>query len=135
MFYIQFLKHFIEKMSEWLISSILVSNVSELLRSLTKNERLRQVAQRKWAIMSESLSSLTKNERIAQVAHQKWANEWIAHFFEQIAHSLIFGQKTSNSLGNPMSEFPALLMRYQWYSFALAIVRVWWLKSPHQIQL
>ena len=47
-------------------------------------------------------------ERIAQVTHQKWANEWIAHFFEQIAHSLIFGQKTSDLLGNQMSEFPAL---------------------------
>ena len=74
-------------MSESLISSFLVSDVSESLRSLTKNERC---------------------EQIAQVAHQKWANEWIAHFFEQIAHSLLFGQKTSDSLGKPMSEFPAL---------------------------
>ena len=37
----------------------------------------------------------------------------IAHFFEQISHSLIrsffiFGHKTSDSLGKPMSEFPAL---------------------------
>ena len=74
-------------MSESLISSFLVSNVSESLRLLTKNEQC---------------------ERIAQVAHQKWANEWIAHFFEQIAHLLIFGQKTSDSLGKPMSKFPAL---------------------------
>ena len=61
--------------------------------------------------MSKSLRLLTKNERcerIAQVAYQKWANKWIAHFFELIAHSLIFGQKTSNSLGKPMSKFPAL---------------------------
>ena len=29
-------------------------------------------------------------------------------FFEQIAHWLIFVQKTSDSLGKPMSEFPAL---------------------------
>ena len=29
-------------------------------------------------------------------------------FFEQIAHLLIFGHKTSDSLGNQMSEFPAL---------------------------
>ena len=64
-----------------------LSNVSESLRSLTKNERC---------------------ERIAQVAHQKWANEWIAHFFERIAHSLIFGQKTSNLHGKPMSEFPVM---------------------------
>ena len=29
-------------------------------------------------------------------------------FFERIAHSLIFGQKMSDSLGNQMSEFLAL---------------------------
>ena len=45
--------------------------------------------------MSKFLIWLTKNERIA-------------YFFEQIAHSLIFGQKMSNSLENQMSEFPAL---------------------------
>ena len=31
-------------------------------------------------------------------------------FFERIAHSLIFGQKTSHSFRKPMSEFPALLI-------------------------
>ena len=35
-------------------------------------------------------------------------NHWV---FEQIAHSLIFRQKMSDSLGKPMSEFPALEMR------------------------
>ena len=45
--------------------------------------------------MSELLRSLTKNERIA-------------HFFEQIAHLLIFLQTMSDSLRKPMSEFPAL---------------------------
>ena len=40
-------------------------------------------------------------------------------FFERIAHSLIFGQKTSDSLGNQMSEFPALLLvRNAWSRFA-----------------
>ena len=75
-------------MNDSLIPSFLMSNVSESLRSLTKNEWCKQ---------------------IAQVAHQKWANEQIAHFFEQIAHSLIFLQKTSDLLRKPMSEFPALL--------------------------
>ena len=42
--------NFIEKMSELFISSFLMSDVSESLRLLTKNERC---------------------ERIAQVAHQK----------------------------------------------------------------
>ena len=77
-----------------------MSDVSELLRSLTKNER-------PWAIRLEKMSD---RERSAQVAHQKWANERIARFFEGIAHSLIFGQKTSDSLGKPMSEFPALVL-------------------------
>ena len=59
--------------------------------------------------MSKSLISLTKYERIAHFAHQKWANEWIANFFERFTHLLIFGQKTSVSLGYQMSEFPALI--------------------------
>ena len=80
----------------------LVSNVSESLRLPTKNER-------PWAICSGRSEEMNDHELIAQVAHQKWANEWIAHFVEGIAHSLIFGQKKSNSLGNQMSEFPALL--------------------------
>ena len=52
-------------MSDSLIPSFLVSDVSKLLRSLTKNEqceRIAQVAHKKRAIMSASLM---------QVAHQK----------------------------------------------------------------
>ena len=96
-------------MSDSLIPSFLVSDVRESLRSLTKNERcewIPQVVHQKWATISDSLRSLNKmseHERIAQVAHQKRANERIANFFERIAHSLIFGQKTSDSLGKPMS--------------------------------
>ena len=74
-------------MSNSLVPSFLVSDVRESLRWLTKNEGC---------------------ERITQVAHQKWENAWMAYFFERIAYLLIFGQKTSNSLGKPMSEFPAL---------------------------
>ena len=61
-------------MSDLLIPSFLMSDVSESLRLLTKNER-----------MSELLV-----------------------FFLSIAHSLIFSQKTSDSLRKTMSEFPAL---------------------------
>ena len=78
-----------------------MSDVSESLRSLSKNERCEQIAQvayQKWATMSDSLRSLTKNEQIAC-------------FYEQITHSLIFSPKTSNSLRKPMSEFPALFYR------------------------
>ena len=66
--------------------------------------------------VSELLRSLTKNERCewnAQVAHQKWANERIARYFERIAHSLIilsfcflaknerFAEKTDERTPNP----------------------------------
>ena len=69
-------------MSDSLIPSFLVIDVRESLRLLTKNERceciaqvahqkwanerLAQVTQRKWAIVSESLRSLTKNERMSE---------------------------------------------------------------------
>ena len=91
-----------------------MSDVSESLILLKSNEQCEWIAHfahQKWATMSDSLRSLRWNEqceRIVHFAHQKWANEWIAHFFERIAHSLIFGQKASDSLGNQMSEFPAL---------------------------
>ena len=86
-------------MSNSLIPSFLVGDVSESLRSLTKNER-------PWAIRSGHSEEMSDCERIAQVGHQKWTNEWIARFFERIAHSLIFEQKTSDLLGKPMSKFP-----------------------------
>ena len=88
-------------------SSFLVSDVSESLISLKSNERCEritqvahherfaQVVQRKWAIVSELLRSLTKNERMSE-----------SLIF--LSESLIFWQKTSDSLGNQMSEFPAL---------------------------
>ena len=47
---------------------------------------------------------LKKNERFA---HSLFLNERCEQI-AQVAHSLIFWQKTSNSLRKPMSEFPAL---------------------------
>ena len=64
-----------------LISSFLLSNVSELLISLTKNER-------PWAIRSG------RSEEMSDVSES--------------LISLIFGQKSSDVLGNQMSKFPAL---------------------------
>ena len=87
-----------------------VSNVSESLRSLTKNEW-------PWASHSGRSEEMRNRERIAQVAHQKWVNEQIARFFEQIAHSLIFSQKRTTSLRKPMSEFPALHISEQAHTF------------------
>ena len=77
MFYKRFKKKIIEKWANRsfsLISSFLVSDVSESLISLTKNER-------PWAICSGRSEEMSDCEQIVQVAHQKWANEWIAHFF------------------------------------------------------
>ena len=88
-----------------------MSDVSELLTKNERCERIAQVAHQKWAmwaIRSGHSPKMSNHEQIAQVAHQKWANERIACFFERITHSLIFSQKTSNSLRKPMSEFPAL---------------------------
>ena len=74
------------------------------------------VAHQKWAMWANRSEEMSNRERIAQVAHQKWANEWIARFFERIAHSLNFRQKTSDSLGKPMSEYPTMLL--SWPSYA-----------------
>ena len=90
----------IEKMSESLISSSLVCDVSGSLRSLTKNERcekIAQVAHQKWTTMSNSLRLLRGNERMSE----------LLLFLSEL---LLFGQKTSDSLGKPMSEFPALVI-------------------------
>ena len=98
-------------MSDSLILSFLVSNVRESLRSLTKNEQCEQIAQvanQKWATMSDSLRALRGNE-------QSWANclgsspkmsEWVNRSFFWVNHWFL--GKTSDLLGIPMSEFPAL---------------------------
>ena len=48
---------------------------------------------------------MSNRERITQVAHKKGANEQIASF---LSKSLIFSQKTSDSLKKLLSKFPAL---------------------------
>ena len=104
----------VKKMSDSLIPSFLVCDVSESLRSFIKkwamwanrsgcsskmsnHERFAQVAHQKWATMRESLRSLTKNERMRE-SLVFWENPSFAHFL----------QKTSDSLRKPLSEFPAL---------------------------
>ena len=54
---------------------------SDRSRQMNNSERIAQVAQRKWALVSDSLRSLRGNEgckRIANFAHDKWANEQFA---------------------------------------------------------
>ena len=77
-----------------------MSDVSEALRSLTKNER-------PWAIGSGRLEEMSDRERIAQVAHQKWVNERIARFFSEslirkfLAKNERFAQKTNEQIQSP----------------------------------
>ena len=73
MFYIRFvIKKILEKLSNrsfLLISSFLVSNVSESLISLKSNERCEQIAQvahQKWATMSNLPRSLRRNEQMSE---------------------------------------------------------------------
>ena len=70
---------FFEKISESLISSFLVSDVRESLRSLTKNERceqIDQVAHQKWAMWANHSGGslkMSNHERFANIAQSKWA--------------------------------------------------------------
>ena len=69
-------------MNNLLIPSFLVSDVSELLRSLTKNEqceRIAQVAHQKWATMIESPRLLTKNEWMSE-SLVFWTNRSFTNF-------------------------------------------------------
>ena len=92
-------------------------------------------AQIKWAMwanpsfrslkMNDSLRLLRGNERcerIAHFAHQKWANEWIAHFFEWIAHLLIFWfpRKSNERIPSPIWETPPS-WRYSGYTTILTL--------------
>ena len=86
-------------MSDSLIPSFLVSDVSKLLRLLTKNEW-------PWAIRSGHSPKMSDHEQIAQVAHQKWANEQIVFLSESLIRSFFqtnerFAQKTDERIQNP----------------------------------
>ena len=101
-------------MSDSLIHSFLMSDVSKSLRSLSKNERcelIAQVAHQKWATMSDLLMSLTKNDRpwanrsgcspkMSKWANRSffWANCSFAHFF---AKNEWFAQKTDEGIPSP----------------------------------
>ena len=98
-------------MSDSLIPSFLMSDVSKSLRSLTKSEwceQIAQVANQKWVTMSNSLTSLTKNERpwANCSGHSPkmseslafWGNHWFAHFFTKTQQ---FPQKTNENIPSP----------------------------------
>ena len=97
-------------MSNLLIPSFLVSDVSESLRSLTKNERCEQIAQvahQKWATISKSLRSLTKNEWMSK-SLVFWVNCSFANFF---AKNELFAQKTVEQIPSAAYQENTLLER------------------------
>ena len=108
-------------MSDSLIPSFLMSDVSESLRLLTKNERC---------------------EQIAQVAHQKWANHWVfwanrsfAIFF---AKNEQFAQKTDERIPSPawlacrsIFEFGFDFAESLWWASFFVVwydPKIWWAK-------
>ena len=99
-FFSTFCIGFVKKMSDLLIPSFLVSNVSKSLRLLTKNEqceRIAQVAHQKWAMWANRSGrspKMSNHERFAQVAQRKWAIvskslRWLTKN-ERISKSLVF---------------------------------------------
>ena len=62
-----------------------------------------------WAMWANRSSPSPKMTNVSKSLMLLTKNEQIACFFERIAYSLIFSQKTSDSLRNPMSKFPALI--------------------------
>ena len=120
---------------------------SQSLISSERCERIAQVAHQKWAMWANCSGcspKMSNHERIAQIAHQKWANQPIARFFEQIANSLIFSQKTSDLLRKPISEFPALLNIQDTVSsiaaqcilvFTAACVKSWNAECPRELYM
>ena len=114
-------------MSEPLISSFLVSHLSESLRSLTKNKRcelIAQVTHQKWVTMSDSLTSLRGNEQSwanrsgGSPKMSKWvnrsfygANRWFAHLW---AKNERFARKTDEQIPSPdfKAALPNLLVEW-----------------------
>ena len=108
MFYLRCLKKYFEKIFshflffgeryEWMahfpqIKWAMWANRSFRSPKMSDHE---QFAQRKWAIVSQSLRFLTKmSESLIFLANHLFAHFWT---------------KTSDSLGNLMSEFPALIL-------------------------
>ena len=87
---------------------------------MSDRERIAQVAQDKWATLSNSLTWLRGIERMSDLL-KKIAKKSVILFLvcfiydkknwkmSELLICSFFGQKTSDSLGNQMSVFPALL--------------------------
>ena len=78
----------------WEIAHLLIAHLLKLLRS---NKQL-------WAIRSDRWGQMNNCKQFSQISHDKWANEWIAHFFEQITHLLFYSPKTSNLLKKNLTK-------------------------------
>ena len=106
-----------------LIAHLLISSFRS--NQMSDCERFAQIAQDKWAIVSESLRSFRGNERQWAICSGRseemsdvneslislTKNEWMSESLILLSESLIrsfFDKKSSDSLGNQMSEFPSL---------------------------
>ena len=115
------------------------ANCSGCSPKMSDHERFAQVAHQKWATMSQLLRSLTKNEQ--QWANCSGRSPKMSESFVILSKSLIrpfFRKKTSVSLRKPMSEFPALHYQNNCYHKALFVLcrrgqRVQW-RSLYSIQ-
>ena len=92
MFHINIYVFLIKKISDLLIPSFLMSDVSESLRSLTKNERceiIAQVAHKNWATMSDLHRLLRGNEwsRVNRAGRSQKMSKWANHCFFWVNHS------------------------------------------------
>ena len=126
-----------------------MSDVSKLLRSLTKNEQCKQIAQvahKKWATMSASLRSLIKNERPwtncsgRSPKMSDWANcslfranRSFAWFF---AKNKRFARKTNERIPSPAVRTGLnwiALCQYlediDWIAFCFCLKDIDWLNS------
>ena len=80
--------------------------------TLKKKRAIRSFFFFQWAMWANRSGCSPKMSNVSKLL---WSltkmSEWVNHlFFKQIAHSPIFSQKTSDSLRQPMSKFPALLI-------------------------
>ena len=123
MFYYVFLKVY-KKNSKKISKSLIFAHYLFFGERCEWIAHFSQIKWAMWANRSFRSPKMSDHERFAQIAQRKWAmwanrsfrspkmSKWVNRsFFEWIASSLIFWQKTSRSLGNQMSEFPALTVR------------------------
>ena len=104
---------------------------------MSDHERFALVAQRKWVIVRELLRSLTKNERICE-SLIFWANRSFAHFW---AKNKRFARKSDERIPSPAffafllhesNPLGPLISRLKWFCWKIAFCRHIWIKKVKQ---